>query len=73
MVALVVSMVFLLGMVGLAIDLGRMYIAKSEAQSFVDSAALAAAAQLNGTSPRGSAYLCTSSASWVTVSMPVEN
>ncbi len=45
-----ISLVFLLGMVGLAVDVGRMYVAKGEAQSFVDSAALAAAARLNGTS-----------------------
>lgn len=43
-------MIFLLAMVGLAVDIGRMYVAKSEAQSFADSAALAAAMQLNGTS-----------------------
>jgi Putative Flp pilus-assembly TadE/G-like len=39
-----------LGASGLAIDLGRMYITRSEAQAFADSAALAAAAQLDGTS-----------------------
>ena len=50
LVALTLAMVFLPGAVGLAIDIGRMYIAKSEAQSFVDSAALYAAAQLDGTS-----------------------
>jgi Flp pilus assembly protein TadG len=49
-IALSLSAVFLLGMVGLAIDLGRMYVTKSEAQTFVDSAALDAAIQLNDTS-----------------------
>src|SRR5579859_2602913 len=39
----------LFGMAGLAIDLGRMYITKNEAQSFADSAALFAAQQLDGT------------------------
>ena len=40
---------FLLGAAGLAIDVGRMYVARNEAQGFVDSAALAAAAQLDDT------------------------
>lgn len=39
-----------LGFSGLAVDLGRMYIVRNEAQAFADSAALAAAAQLDGTS-----------------------
>ena len=42
--------VSLLGMLGLALDLGRVYIAKNETQSFTDTAALAAALTLNGTS-----------------------
>ena len=50
MVALSLSMLFLLGTLGLAIDIGRMYIGKNEAQSYVDSASLAAAMQLDGTS-----------------------
>jgi Flp pilus assembly protein TadG len=50
LVFLMLSLVFLLGMVGLAIDIGRMYVAKGEAQSFVDSAALAAVTKLDGTS-----------------------
>ena len=36
------------GMAGLAIDVGRMYITKNEAQSFADSAALYGALQLDG-------------------------
>ena len=40
------SLFFLLGVCGLAIDIGRMYITKSEAQSFVDAAALNAAVSL---------------------------
>src|SRR5690242_12963020 len=35
---------------GLAVDIGRMFIAKSETQIYVDSAALAACLQLDGTS-----------------------
>ena len=41
LVALTLALVFLLSICGLAVDIGRMYITKSEAQSFVDSAALA--------------------------------
>jgi hypothetical protein len=39
-----------MGAVGLAVDLGRMYIVKGEAQTFADSAALAAVLELDGTS-----------------------
>jgi Flp pilus assembly protein TadG len=48
LVAFTLAAAFLIGMTGLAIDIGRMYIAKNEAQSFVDSMALTAAAKLNG-------------------------
>lgn len=44
-----VGIVVLIGMVGLAVDVGRIYIAKSETQVFVDSAALAATLELDGT------------------------
>src|SRR5690349_15260816 len=50
LIATTVSLTFLLGVLGLGIDLGRMYIAKTEAQAYVDSASLAAAQQLDGTS-----------------------
>lgn len=49
LVALSLGLVFILGMSGLAVDIGRMYVTKSEAQSFVDSAAFSAALQLDGT------------------------
>ncbi len=38
-----------MGMTALAIDLGRMYIAKNESQAYADAAAIAAALQLDGT------------------------
>ncbi|MFN3323681.1 MAG: pilus assembly protein TadG-related protein [Bryobacteraceae bacterium] len=44
-----VCAIVLMGMVGLAVDVGRMYIVKSEAQVYVDSAAVAAALELDGT------------------------
>ncbi len=42
--------IVLIGAVGLAVDLGRMYITKGEAQTFADSAALAAVLELDATS-----------------------
>jgi Flp pilus assembly protein TadG len=41
--------VALFGALGLAVDVGRMFIAKSETQAFCDSAALAATLKLDGT------------------------
>jgi hypothetical protein len=48
-VAVTLSAVFLLGMAGLAVDLGRMYVTNNEAQTLADSAAIDAALQLDGT------------------------
>ena len=45
MVATALSLPMLLGVCGLAIDIGRMYITKNEAQAFADSASLSAARQ----------------------------
>jgi len=38
----------MVAMLGLSVDLGRMYIARNEAQAYVDSAALSAALELDG-------------------------
>jgi hypothetical protein len=43
-------LIFLLGVAGLAVDVGRMYITKNEAQAYVDSASVNAALKLDGTS-----------------------
>jgi Flp pilus assembly protein TadG len=40
--------IVLFGMAGLAVDLGRIYITKNEAQTYADAAALAAAMKLDG-------------------------
>src|SRR5690349_20453474 len=40
----------LIGAMGLAIDMGRIFIAKNETQAYCDAAAVAAALQLDGTS-----------------------
>lgn len=52
LIAMSVTMLVLLAMVGLAFDMGRIYIARNEAQVFTDAAALAAASRLDGT-PQG--------------------
>src|SRR5579864_1167533 len=49
LIALSLGLVFILGMAGLAVDIGRMYVTKSEAQSFADTAAFSAALELDGT------------------------
>jgi Flp pilus assembly protein TadG len=48
MLTTAISLFVLLGMLGLSIDLGRVYIAKNEAQAFADLAAISAARFLNG-------------------------
>ena len=66
LVATALSLPFLLGVGGLAIDIGRMYITKNEAQAYVDSASLAAARQLDGTSAGITrATTATGTAKWV--------
>jgi Flp pilus assembly protein TadG len=50
LVTVALAAVAVFGCLGLAVDLGRMYIVKNEAQSYADAAALAGALQLNGTS-----------------------
>lgn len=50
LVAMAISATALVAVTGLALDLGRLYIAKNETQIYCDAAALAAAKQLNGLS-----------------------
>jgi Flp pilus assembly protein TadG len=50
LLATAVSVVVLLGVLGLALDLGRTFIVRNEAQAFTDAAALAGVSKLNGTS-----------------------
>lgn len=49
LIAMSVSMFVLLAVIGLAFDLGRVYITHNEAQVFTDAAAMTAAARLDGT------------------------
>jgi uncharacterized membrane protein len=51
LIAMSVTMLLLLAVMGLAFDLGRIYIARNEAQVFTDAAAMAAASKLDGTKP----------------------
>lgn len=50
LVMMTLAAIALFGALGLAVDIGRMFITKNEIQQFCDSAALAAAQALNGTS-----------------------
>ncbi len=50
LVSTAVCLPVIVGMLGLTVDVGRLYITKTELQSYVDSAAIAAAYELNGTS-----------------------
>lgn len=49
LIASAVGAIIAIGALGMAVDLGRMFLVKSEAQNFVDSTALEAAAELDGT------------------------
>jgi Flp pilus assembly protein TadG len=49
LIAAALTVVILIGMLGLAFDLARMYTARNELQAFVDAASIAAAMELNGT------------------------
>ncbi len=44
-----IAVVILLAIAGLGVDIGRMYVIKSELQAFADAAALSAAIELDGT------------------------
>ncbi|HXG33230.1 MAG TPA: pilus assembly protein TadG-related protein [Bryobacteraceae bacterium] len=50
LLATAAGLVAMVGALGLSVDLGRLYIARNEAQSYADAAALAAALELDGTS-----------------------
>lgn len=49
LIAMCACMFLLLAVIGLCFDLGRIYIARNEAQVFVDAASLAAAQHIDGT------------------------
>ncbi len=48
LVGLTISAIALMGILGVAVDIGRLYISKNETQVYADAAALAAVTQLNG-------------------------
>ena len=49
LIAMAVSMFLLLAVIGMAFDMGRIYIARNEAQMFADAASMAAALHVDGT------------------------
>ena len=63
LVTLGVCLVAMMGMLGLAVDIGRMYIVRNESQAYVDAASLTAALQLDGTTAGISRATSTVSAS----------
>ena len=50
LIAMSAALFLLLAVIGMVFDLGRVYIARNEAQVFTDAASMAAARQLDGTS-----------------------
>jgi hypothetical protein len=54
----------LFGLLGLAFDLGRMYVAKNEAMGYADAAAIAAARELDGSASGGSNAKSAALQSW---------
>ena len=49
LIAFALALLLIIGSAGLTFDIGRMYITRSESQTFCDAAALAAASKLDGT------------------------
>ncbi len=49
LVTMAAASIAVFGMLGVSVDVARMYVAKNEAQAYVDAAALAAALKLDGT------------------------
>ena len=49
LITVAASAIALVGVLGMAVDIGRMFITKNETQAFCDAAALAATLELNGT------------------------
>src|SRR5437660_8997002 len=49
LIATAFGLIAMLGVAGLSVDLGRMYIAKNELMAYSDAASIAAALQLDGT------------------------
>src|SRR5690349_783791 len=50
LIATALGLLAIVGMAGITVDLGRMYIAKNELMAYTDAASIAAAVQLDGTS-----------------------
>ena len=69
LITMTVSAIALIGALGLAVDMGHVFITKNETQAFVDAAALAGALQLNGqdtgiTNAKGAVTTMKSSNKW---------
>jgi Flp pilus assembly protein TadG len=67
LISMAISAVALMGVLGLAVDVGRMFIAKNETQVYCDAAALAAALALDGSTAgiaRAQAAVANSTNTW---------
>jgi len=51
LIATCIALTVLLALAGFAVDIGRMYVIKSELQAYTDAAALSAVLELNGAEP----------------------
>jgi hypothetical protein len=51
LIAMSVTLLLLIALIGMAFDLGRVYISRNEAQVYTDAAALTAVAKLDGSLP----------------------
>jgi uncharacterized membrane protein len=67
LMTMAITAIALMGAMGLAIDLGHIFIVKNETQAYVDAAAIAAALQMDGTTAgitRAGSAATNLSASW---------
>src|SRR5215471_8903611 len=76
LVTMALATVGILGVVGLAVDIGRMFIVRNEVQAYCDSAAVAAAMVLDGTASgitRAAGAASASPNKWNFGTMPVNS
>src|SRR5437667_5670219 len=76
LITMAITVIALMGVLGLAVDVGRMFIAKNETQAYCDSAALAAALAIDGTTTgitRAQTAVTNSTNSWNLDSAKINN
>lgn len=76
LITMAITTVALVGVLGLAVDVGRIYISKNETQAYCDAAALAAALALDGTTTgitNAQTAVANSTNTWNFATTPVSN